>query len=337
MKIITIIILLILNSIPVFSCTTFVLENDSSLVFGRNLDWVSDNGVIVVNKRNIAKESLVFAPEKATEWTSKYGSVTFNQFGKEFPFGGINEKGLVVEIMVVAGKYPNFDNRTAINELQWVQYQLDNASTIEEVIASDKHIRISIIDQSLHFLVCDRLGNVAVIEFDENGIHVSKASDLPVPVLENETYAKSLQKSRNNKKCRFGTVSKMINSYDGKSDSAAINYSFDILNEVVLDGSWSIVYDIKNMEIHFKTSSHQTIRKIRVNDFNFSCDQNSLLYDLEKKGKGYINLNFMNFSTELNKKKFIDGTKTNEIRLPKEIFILFYEYYNKSYCIKGID
>jgi len=323
-----------MNSIPVLSCTTFVLKNDSSLVFGRNLDWVSDNGVIVVNKRNMAKKSLVFAPEKATNWTSKYGSVTFNQFGKEFPFGGINEKGLVVEIMVVAGKYPNFDNRTAINELQWVQYQLDNASTIEEIIASDKHIRISKIDQSLHFLVCDKLGNVAVIEFDENGINVSKASDLPVPVLENETYAKSLQKSINNRKCRFGTVSKMINNYNGQSDSSAISYSFDILNEVALDGSWSIVYDIKNMEIQFKTSSHKTIRKIRVNDFNFSCNRSSLLYDLEKKDQGYVNLHFINFSSELNKKKFTDGIKTNDIRLPREIFILFYEYYNKSSCIK---
>ena len=163
MKILTITLFILLNSFLTLSCTTFVLKNDSSLVFGRNLDWVSDNGVIVVNKRNMTKTSLVFSPEKATHWTSKFGSVTFNQFGQEFPFGGINEKGLVVEIMVVAGQYPKFDKRTAINELQWVQFQLDNSRTIEEVIASDKNIRISVIDQNLHFLICDSFGNIAVI------------------------------------------------------------------------------------------------------------------------------------------------------------------------------
>jgi choloylglycine hydrolase len=26
-------------------------------------------------------------------WTSRYGSITFNQYGREFPSGGINEKG----------------------------------------------------------------------------------------------------------------------------------------------------------------------------------------------------------------------------------------------------
>ena len=33
------------------------------------------------------------------QWQSKYASVTFNQYGVELPTGGINEKGLVVEIM----------------------------------------------------------------------------------------------------------------------------------------------------------------------------------------------------------------------------------------------
>lgn len=41
-----------------FACTTFVLKTTNHLVFGRNLDWVSDNGIIVTNKRNVAKKAL---------------------------------------------------------------------------------------------------------------------------------------------------------------------------------------------------------------------------------------------------------------------------------------
>jgi penicillin V acylase-like amidase (Ntn superfamily) len=133
------------------ACTTFVFNDGTNLLFGRNLDWVSDNGVIVVNKRGVEKSALVLPPHQSAEWVSKYGSVTFNQFGAEFPFGGMNEKGLVVEIMLAPASYPTPDERTALNELQWVQYQLDNAACIEDVLQSDQLIRIQKINQNLHF------------------------------------------------------------------------------------------------------------------------------------------------------------------------------------------
>ncbi len=329
MKILFTIYFLTLNTIIGLGCTTFVLKNENTLVFGRNLDWVSDDGVVVVNKRNIQKTALIFPPEVATKWTSKYGSVTFNQFGKEMPFGGMNEKGLVIEIMLVTGNYPNFDSRTAVNELQWIQYQLDNAKTIDEVIESDKTIRISKINQNLHFLICDKLGNVAVIEFDKKGMHVYKGDDLPIAVLENDRYATSLRKNERNTSCRFRTASKMIEQYKGVSDTSAIEYSFKILDKVALDGSWSIVYDIKNMEIHFKTSSDRSLRKIKINDFDFNCKNGSEMYDLKRKESGSITNYFINYSSKLNTSKFDAALKSNGIQLPKSILDRFYNY-NKS-------
>jgi len=47
----------ILSAVNVNSCTTFVLKYQNQLVFGRNLDWVSDVGLIIVNKRNVWKQS----------------------------------------------------------------------------------------------------------------------------------------------------------------------------------------------------------------------------------------------------------------------------------------
>lgn len=332
MKTLIIFCLVLFNSLSALSCTTFVLKNDSSLVFGRNLDWVSDNGVIVINKRNVQKTSLVFPPEKSTNWTSKYGSVTFNQFGKEFPFGGINEKGLVIEIMRVSGNYPEFDDRTAINELQWVQYQLDNSETIEDVIASDKNIRISKIDQNLHFLICDRFGNVAAIEFNEKGMKVYQGDALPIPVLENDSYSKSLQRQKTKDNSRFTTASNMLEQFKAEPKTSAIDYSFNILDKVALDGSWSIVYDIKNMEIHFITSSDKTIRKIRINDFNFNCEEPSKLYELKRKGKEHINSYFVNYSSKLNYNTFNDAVESNRVQLPKSVLNQFHNYNNTCNC-----
>ncbi len=296
-------------------------------MFGRNLDWYSDDGVVVVNKRNVTKESLVFPPEQPTSWTSKYGSITFNQFGKEFPFGGMNERGLVVELMVVPGEYPEMDDRTAVNELQWVQYQLDNCKTIDEVVATDSKIRIQRISQHLHYLICDSLGNSAVIEFDWAGIKVYQGENLPITVLENDAYEKSLKKKELKKECRFSTASNMLSMHNSRSSTVeGIRYSFNILDEVKLDASWSMVYDVKAKRIYFTTKSNRKQRMIQMNDFSFDCQTESRLYDLQNMNVGNVFSKFKPYGAKLNTDKFKAGLNSNRIRLPSHVLNLFVNY-----------
>lgn len=313
------------------ACTTFVLKTENDLVFGRNLDWVSDNGVVVVNKRGLKKSALVFLNDKPATWTSKYGSVTFNQFGKEFPFGGMNEKGLVVELMVVRGSYPDQDARDALNELQWVQYQLDNASTIAEVIASDKDIRISGISQNLHYLVCDASGKTAVIEFNSKGMVSYTDKTLPFSVLENDTYKTSLNKHKNKNSCRFNTVINMLDNYSHQ-DKIAVDYSFQILDKVALDGSWSMVYDIKNKKIHFKSASHKAVKSIDCSSLNYSCSVPAQICSMNISEKKEINPLLKDFDHNLNTQVMKDGIKTNEILLPQNVLNQFYNYCLKPKC-----
>lgn len=150
------------------ACTTFVLSDGNVVLFARNFDWDWGDGIVVVNQRDIEKTAFIAPPEKPARWTSKYGSVTFNQFGREMPYGGINEVGLVVEqMMLFESKYPKPDERPAVNMLQWIQYQLDNCQTVEEVIATDKFLRQTVPQgkQRIHYLICDASGNATTIEF----------------------------------------------------------------------------------------------------------------------------------------------------------------------------
>ncbi len=144
-----------------FACTTFLLTKNGQYVFGRNYDWVTGNGMIMVNKRGLLKESVKAQDAKQIQWTSVYGSISFNQYGKEFPTGGMNEKGLVVELMWLdETKYPVKDDRAALDVLQWIQYQLDCAATIEDVISSDRQVRITNNNATpLHYLIADAAGN----------------------------------------------------------------------------------------------------------------------------------------------------------------------------------
>ncbi len=289
-----------------FSCTTFVLKYLNKIVFGRNLDWVSENGLLIVNQRNVYKKSIVFANNQPVEWTSKYGSVTFNQFGKKFPFGGINEKGLVVEIMVSNADYPEIDDRKALNELQWVQYQLDNCATIEEVIETDKNIRISPIAHQLHFLICDKDGNVAVIEFFHGKMLVYKQDNLPYPVLANDDYKISLEEYKNKVNSRFTIAVNMIKNYN-KNFESIIDYSFNILDSVVIIGDWQIVYDVSDMKIYFKTATIRNIRFLDLKNLNFNCSKACQMYDLLDNGNGNIEELLIPFKHKMNKNKMKDA------------------------------
>ena len=76
------------------ACTAFCIKDSNNLLVAKNLDWPVGDGLILVNKRGLFKEAYI-SGSKRISWTSRYGSITFNQFGKEFPLGGMNEKGLV--------------------------------------------------------------------------------------------------------------------------------------------------------------------------------------------------------------------------------------------------
>lgn len=324
--------LLFLYSLFGFSCTTFVIHHGDELVFGRNLDWSSDNGILVVNQRNQSKTAIVFPPDKPVTWVSKYGSVSFNQFGKEFPFGGMNEKGLVVEIMVAPATYPKTDSRPALNELQWIQYQLDNAATVEEVIANDKLIRLRKVSQDLHFLIADKTGAVAVIEFQKGKMVVYKGEDLPFPVLENDRYETSLKKRQKGIKSRFNTAAKGVVEYSKKRGKSIIDYSFGILDEVALNGSWSIVYDIKESKIHFKTSSHRSLRELDMTQLEYECKPKCLVYDLQDAHSGSINSKLEGLTKELNTRKMKDAMDKGDIELGAAEKRLFYRYYESVDC-----
>ena len=85
------------------ACTTFVIDKDGHIIFGRNYDWISGAGIVHTNQRGLFKTSMKSNDGGTISWISKFGSITFNQYGKEFPTGGMNEKGLVVELMWLDG------------------------------------------------------------------------------------------------------------------------------------------------------------------------------------------------------------------------------------------
>ena len=74
--------LFLLISSTVVACTSFILDNNGFAVFGANFDNRIHEGLVFINKRNVTKKMLdPSTTGEYAEWTSKYGSVTFNVVG----------------------------------------------------------------------------------------------------------------------------------------------------------------------------------------------------------------------------------------------------------------
>ena len=319
---------IVFNFSTIHPCTTFVLQQENRIIFGRNLDWVSGTGIVIVNPRNLEKEALVDSSQKVLKWISKYGSITFNQIGRELPFGGINESGLVVEEMTLDNTvYPSKDDRYPISAFQWIQFQLDNYSTVEEVINSDTLLRIEDAGSKIHFLVCDRFGHAAAIEFLNGKMVYHTGNDLPVKALANSTYNESLNCYSNNTDTQsnlslanFCSAAKQINQVNNSDNDSIIDYAFNALNSVSqgIFTKWSIVYDITNMRIYFKIYETPIIdgenkiflkqppydpgtKIVDLKGLDFNCSSGAKILDLNCNFTDAVNQYFGNYSTSINK------------------------------------
>lgn len=173
------------------ACTTFVLEGGGRIYFGRSMDWFSEDALVIINPRDVRKTAFVTPGNTPAQWTSRYGSVTFNVVGLEVPAGGMNEAGLVVENMWLKQmRYPEADSRPALSSLEWIQYQLDNCGTVAEVLTVAEQVRIdpSALPPTVHYLVCDASGDCATIEFLGGKMVCHHGDKLPWRALANDPY-----------------------------------------------------------------------------------------------------------------------------------------------------
>ena len=310
----------LLSAAGVTACTTFVIRDGDRAVFGKNLDWFADPGLVIVNQRGLLKEALAGREGEAARWASKYGSVTFNQAGKELPLGGVNEAGLVVETMWLdTTRYPEPDARPRVIETQWVQYQLDNHSTVAEVITSDSLVRISPTSVPTHFLILDGAGDVAVVEFLE-GKMVSYAGDyVYFEVLTNSEYSGSAGcfmrgglTGGNTSLQRFVDATAMVRDFEGGEGDTIIDYSFKILEKVAAEVTpehftrWSIVYDFSGGRIYFRTHTSPSVKHIDIADLDFTCGARRVALDIHTKEPGRVNERMVDYTAALNRELILE-------------------------------
>ena len=260
------------------ACTTFCTRG----LFGRSYDFEIGYGMVMANKRGVRKTAQTAKP---ASWTSRFGSVTFNQYGRDSATGGMNEKGLVVELMWLDGtRYPAADARGETGTLEWIQYQLDTASSVAEVIASDKRVRIAADSAPLHYLIADASGDTAAIEFLGGKMVVHRGAN----VLANDPYENSLATMKGGARDRFARAT------HGLSSATSVTGAFALLDNVRQPQTqWQVVYDIRNRAIHWRTAVNRKPRSVKMSTFDFSCGTPVQVADVDSD-------RFRDYTRELN-------------------------------------
>ena len=308
-----------------YCCSTFSLNDGDRVLSGRNMDFHVDGGLILLNPSGVTKvgfpTKIDMSGFKPVKWTSRYPSLTFSLFAREFPSSGINDQGLVVNEMTLRESvYPAEDGRPALVPLQWIQYQLDNCATIEEVLATDEVVRVSGWEagdnRGHHFLVSDKSGKSVTIEFVNGKRIVHQGQSLSYPALTNSTYQESdnyLSKHERfggdqplqlgpESKDRFVGLADKLQRYElVKNEVDAVNYAFESLAYVAAGKStvWSIVYDATNQQVYYRTLENPRIRTIDAKKL-FDNAQEAKLISINNSDEGDLTDDLVPYTTAQN-------------------------------------
>jgi hypothetical protein len=290
-----------------------VLAHESALVVGHNLDeGIEVPGLIVANPRGLSKRNVRFMDlmvwpirsgrTRRLNWVSRYGSLTYNVFGHEFPDGGMNEAGLYVgEMTLLSTMWPSDRSVPRMYHHQWIQYLLDSFSTVREALASlsdalpEGHCR-------WHFFLADKGGDAAVVEFLGGKPVVHSGELLPHRILCNDPYEAELsdindyagfggtkdpQPRYEKEDPRFRWAAAMVRNYTGQA--SPVDYAFTVLDRLNLGTrKWSIVCDIPNGRMHVRTSLAPTPRWVEMKGMDLACSSHALALDIHSDLEGDV-------------------------------------------------
>ncbi|QZZ09197.1 linear amide C-N hydrolase (plasmid) [Escherichia coli] len=188
------------------SCSRITFKGGSDTVItGRSMDWYEDDHLVL---HIMPKDKLRHSSDRTNNmsWVSKYGSVVGYSMGKG-PNSGMNEKGLQVDVLYLEDSNYNSikEGKKAIPATDFVQYLLDNYSSVQEIIRAlqQKEIRLTKnhamplsgsfvgVDEKLHFIATDSTGQNIIIEAVDGKLNfyhrdgtTAITNEPPYPVME---------------------------------------------------------------------------------------------------------------------------------------------------------
>ncbi len=174
------------------ACTAFCIHQGRSVIMAKSYDWHTKDALVTINPAGLHKKAFLMGRKNLMPavWTARHASITFNQYGRELPIGGMNDKGLAVEVLWLrSADYGSpTAHRPTVTELQLVQYLLDQASSTSEAIRLMETVQVLHTYANIHYFICDAQGDCAAAEHIKGRLVTTRGPKLSPPLLTNHPY-----------------------------------------------------------------------------------------------------------------------------------------------------
>ncbi len=171
---VTLVLILSISEIS-SACSRVVYQGPNNyIITARSMDWEDE---IPANLWIFpaGMERNGEAGSNSVKWKSKYGSIIASAYDIASA-DGMNEKGLVANLLWLAeSQYPSYDgSRKGLSIAAWVQYVLDNFTSVEETVNELRKEEFVIVSTyipgtkvyaTLHLAISDAKGDNAIFEY----------------------------------------------------------------------------------------------------------------------------------------------------------------------------
>jgi hypothetical protein len=235
-----------------WGCTVFAaLHPGGDLLLGRNFDWFNRPTLLLFTypPDGYASASLVdisylgFSTDKPS-WSERARLLD----APYLPFDGMNEHGLAVGMMAVPSAQPDHNpQRVTIDSLLVMRLFLDKARSVDEAINLLQQYNIDFEEgPPLHYLVADRSGNSAVLEFIDGETKVLR-NEQSWQVATNFLLSGFSPDGAKSQCPRYARVYDTLKQAEGRlSQQAALDLLQDVSQDITM---WSVVYNLSSGEI----------------------------------------------------------------------------------------
>ena len=249
----------------------------------------------------------------------------------------------------------------SINEVQWIQHQLDTKGSVQELVSKINDVRILSAFAKVHFIACDASGDCASIEGAGGQlVSVHAGAQMPLEALTNDTYEGSVKHAL--KFIDSGTCSQVkpgsMRSLDRFARAAcAISISPEILPgtspeavvasetlraNAILDDvaqgpytQWRIVYDLTARTISIRTKDAPIAKTVSLSAFDLSCATPAQTLDLQTAiaVPADVSRLFGNYTVDQNR-KIVEASLLNGFaHLPQSTVDQVVAFPDKTVCV----
>jgi hypothetical protein len=238
-----------------WACTCFAATGaKDSVLFGRNFDFFHKSCLLLHTSppnafssysmvdlyycgfsENVTYQELIDNPDKLKK-------------APYLPLDGVNEKGVAIGLMAVPNAEPPYDEgKVTFYDLALIRLVLDYAENTDHAINLLKSYNYKATDPPVHFLIADKQGNSAIIEYVEKDIKITRNTE---PYLVSTNFIVYNSGAPINVTCdRYNKVYSKLNQNLGIISKIE---SMELLNQVSQDITmWSLVYDLSSFNTIF--------------------------------------------------------------------------------------